>query len=72
MKEERGWLATLHIQKDSPGADKEANWLPAPNGSHYLSCGLLAEGNAAFHSACRRRHLEAAGHREGETITPRS
>jgi hypothetical protein len=27
---------TLHIQKDSPGADKESNWLPAPNGEIYL------------------------------------
>jgi len=23
---------TLYLQKDSPGADKEANWLPAPDG----------------------------------------
>lgn len=27
---------TLYIQKDSPGADKQANWLPAPNGPIYL------------------------------------
>ena len=27
---------TLYIQKDNPGADKEANWLPAPNGTIYL------------------------------------
>ncbi len=27
---------TLYLQKDSPGADKEANWLPAPNGPIYL------------------------------------
>jgi hypothetical protein len=27
---------TLYIQKDSPGAGKEANWLPAPNGEIYL------------------------------------
>lgn len=27
---------TLYIQKDSPGKDKEANWLPAPNGEVYL------------------------------------
>jgi hypothetical protein len=27
---------TLHIQKDLPGADKESNWLPAPNGEIYL------------------------------------
>ena len=27
---------TLYIQKDSPGKDKEANWLPAPDGPIYL------------------------------------
>ena len=26
----------LYIQKDSPGADKEANWLPAPAGKFIL------------------------------------
>jgi hypothetical protein len=34
-KNEDGSL-TIHIQKDSPGADKEANWLPAPNDTIYL------------------------------------
>jgi hypothetical protein len=27
---------TIYIQNKSPGADKEANWLPAPNGPIYL------------------------------------
>jgi len=27
---------TLYIQKDSPGADKESNWLPASDGPMYL------------------------------------
>src|SRR6202051_4823817 len=27
---------TLHIQNKSPGADKESNWLPAPDGPIYL------------------------------------
>ena len=27
---------TLYIQKDSPGADKESNWLPAPPGKFIL------------------------------------
>ena len=26
----------LYIQKDSPGADKESNWLPAPAGKFVL------------------------------------
>lgn len=27
---------TLYIQKDSPGGDRESNWLPAPDGPFYL------------------------------------
>jgi hypothetical protein len=27
---------TLYIQKDSPGAEKESNWLPAPDGPIYM------------------------------------
>jgi hypothetical protein len=27
---------TIYLQKDSPGSDKEANWLPAPDGPMYL------------------------------------
>ena len=26
---------TFYVQRDSPGADKEANWLPAPDGPFY-------------------------------------
>jgi hypothetical protein len=35
QKNEDGSL-TIYIQKDSPGKDKEANWLPAPNDTIYL------------------------------------
>ncbi|HMQ67764.1 MAG TPA: DUF1254 domain-containing protein [Ignavibacteria bacterium] len=27
---------TIYIQKDSPGKDKESNWLPAPDGDAYV------------------------------------
>jgi hypothetical protein len=27
---------TLHIRKDTPGPDRESNWLPAPNDTVYL------------------------------------
>jgi hypothetical protein len=31
MKKNDDGSVTLYIQKDSPGADEESNWLPAPN-----------------------------------------
>jgi hypothetical protein len=36
MKTNPDGSLTLYIQKDSPGADKESNWLPAPDGTIYL------------------------------------
>jgi hypothetical protein len=36
MKKDTDGSLTLYIQKDSPGADKESNWLPAPNDKIYL------------------------------------
>ncbi|HMG04978.1 MAG TPA: DUF1254 domain-containing protein [Chthoniobacterales bacterium] len=36
MKKNADGGVTLYIQKDSPGVDKESNWLPAPNDLVYL------------------------------------
>jgi len=36
MKTSADGSVTLFIQKDSPGKDKESNWLPAPDGPIYL------------------------------------
>ncbi|MEJ5020995.1 DUF1254 domain-containing protein [Ochrobactrum vermis] len=36
MKKDVDGSLTLYIQKENPGADKEANWLPAPDGTIYL------------------------------------
>ena len=36
MKKNADGSFTIYIQKDSPGKDKEANWLPAPPGPFYL------------------------------------
>lgn len=38
----------LYIQKDSPGADKEANWLPAPEGAFTMNLRLYLPRRAAM------------------------
>jgi len=36
MKKNKDGSLTIYLQKDSPGKDKESNWLPAPDGPIYL------------------------------------
>jgi hypothetical protein len=36
LKKNADGSITLYVQNKSPGADKESNWLPAPNGPIYL------------------------------------
>jgi hypothetical protein len=35
---------TFYIQNKSPGKDKEANWLPVPNGPFYMVMRLYLPG----------------------------
>jgi hypothetical protein len=37
MKKNADGSLTLYLQKDSPGTEKESNWLPAPDGPIYLA-----------------------------------
>ena len=46
-KEEDGSII-FYIQKDSPGKDKEANWLPAPDGQMYMVLRLYGPEEAAL------------------------
>jgi len=46
-KEEDGSII-FYIQKDSPGKDKEANWLPAPDGPLYMVMRLYGPESEAL------------------------
>ena len=50
---------TLHIQSASPGADREANWLPAPNGPFYMAMRLYGPQQAAVTGAWKQPPLHA-------------
>ncbi|WP_458759922.1 DUF1254 domain-containing protein [Afipia sp. TerB] len=39
---------TLYVQNESPGADKEANWLPAPKGAFNLTMRLYSPKSEAL------------------------
>jgi hypothetical protein len=41
---------TIYLQKDSPDAANEANWLPAPAGDYYLILRAYAPGEALIRS----------------------
>ncbi len=50
----------LYFQNESPGADKEANWLPAPKGPFNLTMRLYAPKSGRAH-----RQVESAAGDEG-------
>jgi hypothetical protein len=51
LKTDPDGSVTLHIQKDSPGPDKEANWLPAPDGPPYIVMRIYSPKPAALTGA---------------------
>jgi hypothetical protein len=52
---------TLHIQHESPGQAREANWLPAPAGPFILVMRLYRPQAAALEGRWRQPPLEKAG-----------
>jgi hypothetical protein len=49
---------TLYVQKDSPGAGKESNWLPAPDGPFYCIMRLYIPKPALFSGQWKQPPLQ--------------
>jgi hypothetical protein len=45
---------TFYIQKDSPGKDKESNWLPAPDGPFYAIYRVYMPGEAVLNGTWKK------------------
>jgi hypothetical protein len=51
---------TIHIQHDSPGKEKEANWLPAPKGPFFMSMRLYYPKPEALNGQWKAPKVQAA------------
>jgi len=61
---------TLLIQNESPGKDKEANWLPAPKGPFSLIMRLYWPKPEALEGSWKSPSLERVDMPKLETVTP--
>ncbi len=49
---------TFYIQKDSPGKDKESNWLPAPDGPFYAIYRVYMPGEAVINGTWKKPQMQ--------------
>jgi hypothetical protein len=60
---------TLYVQHDSPGTDKESNWLPAPKGPFWTILRLYRPQAAASGGSWKQPALRATPIPTGEAVT---
>ncbi len=49
---------TLYVQKESPGREREANWLPAPNGPFYAILRIYMPGPSVIDRTWKKPSLQ--------------
>ena len=73
LKKDADGGITLYVQKDSPGKDKESNWLPAPNGPFFTVMRLYWPKQDALDGTWKQPPLMAAAQDQetsSVTVTP--
>ena len=63
LKENRDGSLTLYIQHESPGADKESNWLPVPKDEFNLAMRLYWPGKEILEGAWKMPEIRREGAR---------
>jgi hypothetical protein len=58
LKKDADGGLTLYIQNESPGSDKEANWLPAPEGPFFMAMRLYWPKEEALDGTWKAPPLE--------------
>ena len=58
LKKDSNGGITLYIQDESPGKDKESNWLPAPDGPFWIALRLYWPKEAALDGSWKHPLLE--------------
>jgi len=61
LKRDKDGSVTIYIQKDSPGAGKESNWLPAPDGPFYVVLRLYLPKPEVFDGTWAQPPIQKAG-----------
>jgi hypothetical protein len=59
LKKNADGSLTIYMQKDSPGTDKESNWLPAPDGPIYVVMRIYWPKEAALDGSWKPPAVEA-------------
>ena len=58
LKKNSDGSLTLHVQKDSPGTDREANWLPAPDDKFYMLLRLYWPSEAILDGTWKKPEVQ--------------
>jgi len=58
LKKDADGGLTIYIQKNSPGKDKESNWLPAPNGNAFIILRAYLPGPEILHGTWKVPPIE--------------
>ncbi len=68
LKADADGSVTIHLQRESPGKERESNWLPTPSGPFYIILRAYAPGKAMIEALEDPKAYLAAGGESREIV----